>query len=152
MLGVYRAVFFGGYAFVLLNTYQVCKKSGTVCQISKNAPIMWYPSRGKKVPVSIHRTRAAVYSAAAHSQLIILRAQGYRPCRQVALTGDCKPTTVRDHSRYPSRQERTAGSCKFPMECTMLCTRYVARVYYACLLYTSPSPRDKRQSRMPSSA
>ena len=25
-------------------------------------------------------------------------------------------------------------------------------VGYACLLYTSPSPRDKRQSRMPSSA
>ena len=24
--------------------------------------------------------------------------------------------------------------------------------YYHCLLYTSPSPRDKRQSRMPSSA
>ena len=26
------------------------------------------------------------------------------------------------------------------------------KIYYACLLYTSPSPRDKRQSRMPSSA
>ena len=25
-------------------------------------------------------------------------------------------------------------------------------VFNACLLYTSPSPRDKRQSRMPSSA
>ena len=25
-------------------------------------------------------------------------------------------------------------------------------VFHACLLYTSPSPRDKRQSRMPSSA
>ena len=25
-------------------------------------------------------------------------------------------------------------------------------MHYACLLYTSPSPRDKRQSRMPSSA
>ena len=24
--------------------------------------------------------------------------------------------------------------------------------YWNCLLYTSPSPRDKRQSRMPSSA
>ena len=24
--------------------------------------------------------------------------------------------------------------------------------FYGCLLYTSPSPRDKRQSRMPSSA
>ena len=29
---------------------------------------------------------------------------------------------------------------------TMLC------LVYPCLLYTSPSPRDKRQSRMPSSA
>ena len=27
-----------------------------------------------------------------------------------------------------------------------------ARDFLACLLYTSPSPRDKRQSRMPSSA
>ena len=26
------------------------------------------------------------------------------------------------------------------------------RWLYGCLLYTSPSPRDKRQSRMPSSA
>ena len=26
------------------------------------------------------------------------------------------------------------------------------RLLYPCLLYTSPSPRDKRQSRMPSSA
>ena len=25
-------------------------------------------------------------------------------------------------------------------------------LFYSCLLYTSPSPRDKRQSRMPSSA
>ena len=25
-------------------------------------------------------------------------------------------------------------------------------VYYSCLLYTSPSPRDQRGSRMPSSA
>ena len=26
------------------------------------------------------------------------------------------------------------------------------KLFYICLLYTSPSPRDKRQSRMPSSA
>ena len=32
-------------------------------------------------------------------------------------------------------------------------TQYMqARHYRSCLLYTSPSPRDKRQSRMPSSA
>ena len=29
---------------------------------------------------------------------------------------------------------------------------YVLDKYKPCLLYTSPSPRDKRQSRMPSSA
>ena len=28
----------------------------------------------------------------------------------------------------------------------------VMALLYICLLYTSPSPRDKRQSRMPSSA
>ena len=30
--------------------------------------------------------------------------------------------------------------------------RQISRLLDACLLYTSPSPRDKRQSRMPSSA
>ena len=29
---------------------------------------------------------------------------------------------------------------------------YISSIYQFCLLYTSPSPRDKRQSRMPSSA
>ena len=29
---------------------------------------------------------------------------------------------------------------------------YINGTRYTCLLYTSPSPRDKRQSRMPSSA
>ena len=29
---------------------------------------------------------------------------------------------------------------------------YIEKVNKSCLLYTSPSPRDKRQSRMPSSA
>ena len=31
-------------------------------------------------------------------------------------------------------------------------TRTAAGLFDVCLLYTSPSPRDKRQSRMPSSA
>ena len=30
--------------------------------------------------------------------------------------------------------------------------KFQPRLLYPCLLYTSPSPRDKRQSRMPSSA
>ena len=34
----------------------------------------------------------------------------------------------------------------------MLTHVYADATQYSCLLYTSPSPRDKRQSRMPSSA
>ena len=33
-----------------------------------------------------------------------------------------------------------------------LTQRMYERYFNTCLLYTSPSPRDKRQSRMPSSA
>ena len=33
-----------------------------------------------------------------------------------------------------------------------LVNRKLTKNSYHCLLYTSPSPRDKRQSRMPSSA
>ena len=33
-----------------------------------------------------------------------------------------------------------------------LATTILVFLLYTCLLYTSPSPRDKRQSRMPSSA
>ena len=32
------------------------------------------------------------------------------------------------------------------------CTQHIDESFRICLLYTSPSPRDKRQSRMPSSA
>ena len=34
----------------------------------------------------------------------------------------------------------------------IIATLPLFRVFRGCLLYTSPSPRDKRQSRMPSSA
>jgi len=33
-----------------------------------------------------------------------------------------------------------------------LCDKYGPRICYTCLLYTSPSPRDVEESRMPSSA
>ena len=35
---------------------------------------------------------------------------------------------------------------------SIACFMFMVCGYMACLLYTSPSPRDKRQSRMPSSA
>ena len=41
--------------------------------------------------------------------------------------------------------------CEDFIEIEVISTKRVEYVY-GCLLYTSPSPRDKRQSRMPSSA
>ena len=34
----------------------------------------------------------------------------------------------------------------------VVASRWNVKLFWSCLLYTSPSPRDKRQSRMPSSA
>ena len=44
---------------------------------------------------------------------------------------------------------RLSGGYSFPWDVRL--KRMYAQ-HYNCLLYTSPSPRDKRQSRMPSSA
>ena len=57
----------------------------------------------------------------------------------------------------PHRQLRLRGSCMLPVligQRTLMLLRQgnVLDSDSSCLLYTSPSPRDKRQSRMPSSA
>ena len=41
---------------------------------------------------------------------------------------------------------------KYPHSRSDLPSVFIGEPHYSCLLYTSPSPRDKRQSRMPSSA
>ena len=49
--------------------------------------------------------------------------------------------------------EISCGHCKETIESTINSLENVEAVNVdICLLYTSPSPRDKRQSRMPSSA
>ena len=56
-----------------------------------------------------------------------------------------------DIDKYPVRRSNpiVVGSYGLPKDTE----RYVIKGQgLICLLYTSPSPRDKRQSRMPSSA
>ena len=50
--------------------------------------------------------------------------------------------------------ERTMGKedADLPIPVTRIKAYPFHRFHRVCLLYTSPSPRDKRQSRMPSSA
>ena len=63
------------------------------------------------------------------------------PCTQVLANFGC---TAEQKRTCPKRTlEFNNGQCKIDVEFA---------VGDVCLLYTSPSPRDKRQSRMPSSA
>ena len=62
------------------------------------------------------------------------RATGHRMCRHVSPRFRLPPYLL---SPQPSEVE---------------CVRQIKTKINTCLLYTSPSPRDKRQSRMPSSA
>ena len=61
----------------------------------------------------------------------------------------CLRVNYRGHVQRPLVRDNVAGeSCVLCLCASVLCAGYMG----VCLLYTSPSPRDKRQSRMPSSA
>ena len=90
---------------------------------------------------------------------------------QVGLIGSCTNSSYEDISRAASLAKQVSNK-KLKMQAKFTITpgseqvRYTierdgfidtfntigATVFANCLLYTSPSPRDKRQSRMPSSA
>ena len=52
------------------------------------------------------------------------------------------PQRVRDRRSYEAQQRRNLKENKFRIAAQLM----------SCLLYTSPSPRDRQKSRMPSSA
>ena len=53
---------------------------------------------------------------------------------------------------YSSRMFFTAPEMNKHIKDKELLEKYPKPQYYICLLYTSPSPRDRQKSRMPSSA
>ena len=72
-------------------------------------------------------------------------------------------TVTRTRMRTETRTQNYTVNVQVPVQQTQNYTvmvseprtrteSYTVSVPYTCLLYTSPSPRDKRQSRMPSSA
>ena len=72
------------------------------------------------------------------------------------------PSLTLDASQFPPQIAKRQGVVN-PENTFFSVKRFIGRrwdevgekdreVPYTCLLYTSPSPRDKRQSRMPSSA
>ena len=66
----------------------------------------------------------------------------------------CKTSTNKEYpiNNLEKNIEENPNSEKKRMEIKFSCGEDGISEYLDCLLYTSPSPRDKRQSRMPSSA
>ena len=64
----------------------------------------------------------------------------------------------REQSQYGSgnyeqlRENCLKKSKEIELDCEFIQSNLEGDLVNTCLLYTSPSPRDKRQSRMPSSA
>ena len=55
-------------------------------------------------------------------------------------------------ARLNRLERESADAPPVPVELVFTDTGEQLEIDWRCLLYTSPSPRDKRQSRMPSSA
>ena len=79
--------------------------------------------------------------------------------RKASRRGDTAYIAVFMCTTIQRAEEREGGACSFvaclshlAIDHASLSRRSIERGREGCLLYTSPSPRDKRQSRMPSSA
>ena len=56
------------------------------------------------------------------------------------------------HSKYTTHMNDLETMQKVILGVFLVAEVYFGDLHYICLLYTSPSPRDQRGSRMPSSA
>ena len=70
--------------------------------------------------------------------------QKHRGCAQCAILAIQQGLGVKDAAVYKAASGLAGGAGE--------CTDGLCGAYSGCLLYTSPSPRDMRRSRMPSSA
>ncbi|GAB5818547.1 hypothetical protein JMUB7533_26730 [Staphylococcus aureus] len=59
---------------------------------------------------------------------------------------------IRDRYQYQDFDDMFKHYQQLINQCKVQFDNYVTGKYNICLLYTSPSPRDMRRSRMPSSA
>ena len=58
----------------------------------------------------------------------------------------------REEPLFANPRNAASGTLKSQNSAVVASRKLDAYLYYLCLLYTSPSPRDRQKSRMPSSA
>ena len=71
--------------------------------------------------------------------------------RLIVVQGDTEPASV-EQQRVLGNTAPSIYDLRNLFQVNVEEGRHLWAMVYLCLLYTSPSPRDKRQSRMPSSA
>ena len=99
---------------------------------------------GKQTVAVTPAAKAARQLAGCEARTLRARIRGRATTAELIRTGDCGPKPV-DLSR--------AEDCDFiGVQAGSACMLPFPDDYYTCLLYTSPSPRDRTRSRMPSSA
>ena len=118
---------------------------------------------GQTAPTAaeIHAAFADLYAIEQEGALVVsvVEAPHYRRYRddrengEEPLSGDVTHQSVRDAVENQCGEHVDVGVARHVADAGRPCV-YIdhSGEVYPCLLYTSPSPRDKRQSRMPSSA
>ena len=73
--------------------------------------------------------------------------------RGAQITPNVRMTQQELHGALVARSQNHLGSLRWDLlELNDLLSPFLGAGFYYCLLYTSPSPRDRTRSRMPSSA
>ena len=112
----------------------------------------WNKTRQRLVPEPVIREMAA---ALADPNFGPQRSEGFAAVVPVVPPSpDGLPSLLRDELAYLQRRIQAVSNRenKFQRHGYSRLLDFERLLYLLCLLYTSPSPRDKRQSRMPSSA
>ena len=140
---------------------------GMAVVIDDMPPLMWHAELGKGLldvwagqhqrGVQLHDLREAVVQwTGRYGQEAWLRQLDVTVTKEMEddllrtiarLDGTPFPSTAKLIGRVARGKARRVASAELAY-----CAEVVAASYAACLLYTSPSPRDRTRSRMPSSA
>ena len=106
--------------------------------------------RAKPVPSTLAHARTAAIATAD----VAADARHEASVRRAYVTLGLKHVARIATLPFPASVNKAAGAQQLTRSYKAVMTEILMRNddRYTCLLYTSPSPRDKRQSRMPSSA
>ena len=117
----------GNYTFTVIDAEMCTTKKEVYVGLKAYPPVHFYAE-------GVHGICGVLGSIKVHGM------EGTAPYT-LSWTGPVSSRTVMDHAGEYEIRDLPAGRYRITM-----------RDYYGCLLYTSPSPRDRTRSRMPSSA